>query len=48
MKKLVMKLSGMLMALAVVAAELNVNATCSHYINQEPIPEGVRKLSKVK
>lgn len=48
MKKLVMKLSSILMVLAVVAAELNVNATCSHYINQEPVPEGVRKLSKVK
>lgn len=37
-----------LMILSVVAASLNVNATCSHYINQVPIPDSARRLSRIR
>lgn len=46
MKKVLVKLSSTFMLLALVAAQLNVNATCSHHIHQDPVPEAAKKLSK--
>lgn len=48
MKKVMMKFGNMVAALALVAASMNVNATCGHLLYQEPIPESAKKLSKVK
>lgn len=46
MKKLLMKLGSTFMMLALVAAELNVNATCGHHIYQEAVPDTAQRLSK--
>lgn len=48
MKKLMMKFGSMIAALALVAASLNVNATCSYHVYQDKVPESARKLSKIK
>lgn len=48
MKKLMMKLGNVVAVLAVVAATLNVNATCSYHAYQETVPDSARKLSKIK
>lgn len=46
MKKVSIKMNRVFMVLALIAAQMNVNSTCSHYIHQDPIPESARKLSK--
>lgn len=48
MKKLMLKLGNVVAALAIVAATMNVNATCCHHVYQESVPECAKKLSKVK
>lgn len=48
MKKIIMKFGNVMAMLALVAATLNVNSTCSHHIYQETVPESAKKLSKVK
>lgn len=46
MRKMLAKLGSTFMMLALVAAQLNVNATCSHHIHQDQVPEAAKKLSK--
>lgn len=48
MEKLKIRLGSAVAALAMRAATLNVNATCTHYVYQAPVPEDAKKLSKVK
>lgn len=48
MEKLKIRLGSAMAALAMRAAALNVNATCTHYVYQAPVPEDAKKLSKVK
>lgn len=48
MKKLYLKFGSFVATLALVAASMNANATCWHHLYQEPIPESVKKLCKVK
>lgn len=48
MKKVMMKFGNMVAALALVAASMNVNATCGWHIYQEKVPESAKKLSKIK
>jgi len=47
-KKLLVKLGNVFMMLALIAAEMNVNATCGHHIYQEAVPETAKHLSKYK
>lgn len=47
MKKILLKLGSAVMSLALLAAQLNVNATCSHHIHQAKVPESAKKLSKI-
>ncbi len=47
MKKLMIRLGNIVAMLAVVAATLNVNATCSHHVYQEPVPDSAKRLSKL-
>lgn len=48
MKKMIVKFGNMVAALALVAASMNVNATCGWHIYQEEVPESAKKLGKVK
>lgn len=46
MRKVVLKVSKVIMALAIIAAKLNVNSTCSHHLNQITVPDCAKKLSR--
>lgn len=46
MKKLLMKYSGMLAALAMVFTTLTANSTCTWVTYQEEMPESAKKLRK--
>lgn len=48
MEKLKIRIGSAMAALAMRAAALNVNATCTHHLYQAPVPEDAKKLSKVK
>ncbi|MEG2757972.1 MAG: cyclic lactone autoinducer peptide [Anaerovoracaceae bacterium] len=48
MNKLFLKFGNVIATLALVAATMNVNATCGHYIYQESVPESAKKLCKIK
>ena len=48
MKTMMMKLGNVMAALAIVAASMNVNSACAHYIYQEEVPACANKLSKIK
>ena len=48
MKKLMVKFGNAVAAIALVAATMNVNATCSYYVYQDTVPECAKKLSKIK
>lgn len=48
MRDLLTKLGRTVMLMALVAAQLNVNATCAHHIYQEEIPDEAKELSKYK
>ncbi len=48
MNKLYLKFGNVIAALAFVFATMGVNAACRHYMYQEPIPESVKKLKKVR
>lgn len=48
MQKLMTKCGTLLAALAMLAAALNVNATCAHHVYQDRVPESAKKLSKIK
>lgn len=48
MKKLSLKFGNVVAALAFVFATMSVNAACRYFMYQEPIPESVKKLKKVR
>lgn len=48
MKKVLTKMEKLLAKAALTSASQNVNSTCRCYVYQEPVPECVKKLSKVK
>ncbi|MCI9141956.1 MAG: cyclic lactone autoinducer peptide [Lachnospiraceae bacterium] len=48
MKKLYLRFGSFVATLALIAASMNVNATCQYHLYQETIPESAKKLCKVK
>lgn len=48
MKNLIMKIGNAVAVLALVAASVNVNSTCCHYIYQGPVPKDANRLRKVR
>lgn len=48
MNKLYLKFGNVIATLALVFATISVNSACRHHMYQDPIPESVKKLKKVK